>query len=254
MDELLQQCIELRRKIGALFNEQEYKQVTELFSQVLDESDVPESAKKAIYPIWALNIISLSMIGGDDHTELKKLEDTCADKLEFLAINCQLFISMKFFKYIELLRPTSRVALTSKMTAYEMLGQFDKWDEANTAFEKLPPHEIEHQIIFINEGVKSVFQGAMIKSFKINNSLPNDNIYVEFEVENDSSVIKATIPGPSNDGICDEGSIELKTEQSRIVNITREQVMLEAEFSPYGLSVRTGAITIKVMNTHLLCI
>ncbi|MCC2604073.1 hypothetical protein [Planctobacterium marinum] len=243
---------ELRQQIAMLFNQQEYQQVIDLFDHIRSSSHTLSNIQRNIYPIWALKVIALSMLNGDDTAELKVLEAHCSSRVELMSPNCQLLLSMRYFNYIEAMETQSREVLAAKLKMYELQGEAAKWQTAYEVFEQLPPNEIEKQIsITINES-NEVYPLEQIKSFHINNELPNENVFIEFCVENEHRTVRAVIPGPNNDGICDEGYVAFEGNQAAKFPITRFQVTESMALSPSGLSIRTESLCINIMNAKFL--
>ncbi len=243
---------ELRQHIAMLFNQQQYQQVIDIFEHVRRSSHALENIQKNIYPIWALKVIAVSMLGGDDTAELKVLEANCGDRVDLMSPNCQLLLSMKYFNYIEAMETQSREVLAAKLKVYEQQGEAAKWQAAYEVFEQLSPHDMEKQIsIAINES-NQVYSLEQIKNFHINNELPNENVFIEFLVEDELCSVKAVIPGPNNDGICDEGYVAFEGDRAAKFPITRFQVSENTQLSPFGFSIRTESLSINIMNAKLL--
>ncbi len=244
--------VKLQQHLADVFNRQEYRQVIQLFDQIASSGLSTDDMQKSIYPLWCLKVISTTMLGEDDQTALDEMEQICTSHPSLLAVNCQMLISMQAYDQVVRLQTHSRAALAAKLKVYELLGDANKWQSTFEGFNRLPAHELEQRIKIVVNGKDHVYPLPLIKHFNINKDLPNQNIFIEFTVEDEENLITGCIPGMDNDGICDEGSITLQGSLNRKYSVSRFDVRANTMFSPFGLMIQTDGVTIHIMNCRLL--
>ena len=119
-------------------------------------------------------------------------------------------------------------------------------------YESLPADSHEHEIHFTDlNQCRHCFTPEHIAQYHIE-TLPNDNVYISMHLEKEDLRIVASLPGPTNDSICESGHITIAqcgTEQSSEVN--RVAVALAKIWGPYHLQAKTEFGVISIMNTNL---
>lgn len=119
-------------------------------------------------------------------------------------------------------------------------------------FEAMPPDEFESNLSFTNKAeYKHQFTLGNLSKYKVN-ELPNNNIYIELHIQKDENEIIASIPGPSNDAICESGELTIKEDGiEQRCEVNRYQVSFINVWGPYQLKVETELGNLIIMNTQL---
>lgn len=129
---------------------------------------------------------------------------------------------------------------------------FDIALSSTEKYESLPADRHEYEIYFTDlNQCRHCFAPEHIAQYQIE-TLPNDNVYISMHLEKEDLRIVASLPGPSNDAICESGHITIAqsgTKQSSEVN--RENVTLAKIWGPYHLQAKTEFGVISILNTNL---
>lgn len=148
-----------------------------------------------------------------------------------------------------------RTVISQQCHFAHVLNDTKRYLELTEKFQTGAAAEVESQIkVDFKDASEPVWIGREnIVQCAIDSSLPNGNIYINLEFTLSNGELKASLPGPSNDGIAECGSIQISQNGDvKDIPIERHQVCDYAKISPYGLQVSDDNIELTLYNLHIL--
>lgn len=236
-----------------LYNNGDFEQSIKRFTEVADKC-TSDSDKKTLSMFLPLKLRCYLELQKTDMliTELTEALNTYADDI---LTQAKLIAALHQFQMEKVLLgvniPTrfiygqqSSIALKHQL--------FDIAISATEKYESLPADRHEYEIYFTDMNqCRHCFTPKHIAQYHIEN-LPNDNIYISLSLEKEDLSIVASLPGPSNDAICESGHITITQygiEHSSDVN--RDNVTLSKNWGPHHLQAKTEFGVISIVNTCL---
>ncbi|MEO2282211.1 hypothetical protein [Pseudoalteromonas pernae] len=243
---------QLQEMVALAFNTQQYQQAIDTFDEISEALADNKEKLADFHTIRAFKIIALGEIDGDYAAEVKALEAQWGDSFEVMYPNCYMFISMQFYEYVVMMETKSREVLSCKLHCLMQLKAFDAYQQVKAIYDSVEPNPREQQITIAENGKTVTYTLNDIVAFNLNNDLPNNNVYINFTIEKDSTTFEASIPGQGNDGICAEGYLRLSDKEEFTFDIERNQVKTNFMLSPSGTLVTGEGFRINIPNVSLL--
>jgi len=250
------------KSLDLLFNRGEYEGVIKGFDALIDSIKDDEDTLMKAEEYRSLKIRSLMML---NKTDLVSEEITYINNNyhhhELVMYHTVMFLEhLGAEKEALLLRCNHRIVLATQCRIAKELGNAGLWAEFSEAFSNQPvsPREQKIKIQFDGGDYTSGEEPSEeldyideIVEFSINTEFPNDNMYIKVKIESDEFMLVASIPGPSNDAICEDGSIMYSYKNQEVNNvINRNDIQHFTHVSPFGILVSVGAINIVINNIH----
>ncbi|GAC13582.1 hypothetical protein [Aliiglaciecola lipolytica] len=236
------------------FNQQDYHQVVEKYDRLLESVANDEDAIKEYDKFRALKISSLLMLKNDERVaaEIAYLNDRYQDDEMVMYYVVKLLEQLGALQQILLLKSKHRIVLATQCYVAQHLNEIGQWAKFQQLFVEQPPTTRDRLIKFrIGKGDEQVSYSFtdQVTAFNINADLPNNNMFIEFQIQAENFSAKASIPGPSNDAICETGYVEFASDlepQSQEVNFY--DVKTYPYISPFGIIVEAGEMEIIINN------
>ena len=250
------------KSLELLFNRGEYEEVIKGFDALIDSIKDDEDTLANAEEYRSLKIRSLMMLNKVNlvSEEINYINNNYHHH-ELIMYHTVMFLEhLGAKKEALLLKCDHRIVLATQCRIAKELGNAGLWAEFSEAFSNqlASPREQKIKIQFYGDDYLSDAESSEeldyideIVEFSINTELPNDNIYIDVKIESDEFMLVASIPGPSNDAICEDGSIMYQYKNQEINKVVnRYDVKHFTHVSPFGISVSTGDINIVINNIH----
>ena len=237
-------------EVQSLYNDGQYEEAVELFDQYASSftaDELPNFDKYRGLKIRAL------MVFAEDYNvveeEIDYLNKHYADNEEIMIFTVKLLQNLQAFEEALKLKSNIRMVIATQCEIaksnnpalfFPLLQKFEQQPST--------PRDKTIKLTLLKEGQKFTFNQDHIKALSVNKDLPNDNYYINFTIQYKDLELNANIPGPANDGICETGSLKIKSVDETSLTINRYEVTEYLMVSPFGIQVVNDEISLIINN------
>ncbi len=256
-----------------LYNSGQYEQAVETFDEGMEQHADSDDAIALIEGYIAIKIRSLKQLGWQDEidkvighlnekyavssdsiTQERTLRESDHFEMAKLVIP-NLLLMLECYEEILALNWPHWALLAAQYRVAQLIDDQLLGLKIQAQFDGLDVRGRDGIMMLVLNDEQHPFHLQDVQRFEISN-LPNDNAYLNVELNNGQAEVSGSIPFPYNDGICAEGQITIKhNDIEETLTIDRADVKRLFQWSPYGFEITLkseglGDVSVLIGDIH----